>query len=180
VKNSLKTILHKIVSRRKSNWHIILYSTLWAYRTSFNTSTIFSPFHLVHGVESILPIECEIPFLRLAIVLLPDTFDLEQHLVHLKSLDEQCRDAFMAIKANKIHVKVQYDNSICPQQYTKGDLVLYDQAKEPLGAGKFKSMWLDPYIMRGVLEKGSYELEYYEGNMSDEPANGLYLKIYYT
>jgi hypothetical protein len=41
-------------------------------------------------------------------------------------------------------------------------------------------MWHDPYIVRHVLEKGAYELEDYEGNMMDEPRNGLYLKIYYT
>ena len=51
---------------------------------------------------------------------------------------------------------------ITPQQYTKGELVLlYDQAKEPLGEGKFKPMWHGPYIMRHVLEKGTYQLEYY-------------------
>jgi hypothetical protein len=54
------------------------------------------------------------------------------------------------------------------------DLVLlYDQAKESLGAGKFNPMWHNPYIMQHVLEKGAYELEDYEGNMLDEPKNGL-------
>jgi hypothetical protein len=87
----------------------------------------------------------------------------------------------MAIKVNKRHVKVQYDKSVCPRLYVEGDLVLlYDQAKEPLGVGTFKPTWNDPYIMRGVLEKGAYELEYYEGNMLAEPRNGLYLKRYYA
>jgi hypothetical protein len=101
--------------------------------------------------------------------------------VHLESLDEQRRDAFTAIKANKKCVKVQYDKSVCPRLYAEGDLVLlYDQAKEPLGAGKFKPMWHGPYIVRCVLEKEAYELEYYEGNKLVEPRNGLYLKRYYT
>ena len=87
----------------------------------------------------------------------------------------------MAIEANKRHVKVQYDNFVCPHLYAEGDLViLYDQAKEPLGAGKFKPMWHGPYIVRHALKKGAYELEDYEGNMLVEPRNGLYLKIYYT
>jgi hypothetical protein len=48
--------------------------------------------------------------------------------------------------------------------YVEGDLVLlYDQAKEPLGVGKFKPMWHGPYIVRRVLEKGAYKLEDYEG-----------------
>jgi hypothetical protein len=85
------------------------------------------------------------------------------------------------IEVNKRCVKVQYDKSVCPRLYTEGDLVLlYDQAKEPLGQGKFKPMWHGPYIVRCVLEKGAYELEYYEGNKLAEPRNGLYLKIYYA
>ena len=99
-------------------------------------------------MESILPIECEIPSLNLAFVLLPDTSDLERCLVHLHSLDEKCRDASTTIEANKICVKVQYNKSVYPRLYIEGDLVLlYDQAKEPLGAGKFKPMLHGHYIM---------------------------------
>ena len=53
-----------------------------------NTATIFSPYQLVHGVESILLVECEIPSLKLAVELLPNTSPLEEHLVHLEQLDE--------------------------------------------------------------------------------------------
>jgi hypothetical protein len=77
INKSLKTILQKIVSQSKFDWHIMLYPALWAYQTSVKTATRFSPFQLLHGVESILPIEYEIPSLRLAVTLLPNTFDLE-------------------------------------------------------------------------------------------------------
>jgi hypothetical protein len=36
-----------------------------------------------------MPIECEIPSLKIMIELLPDTTDLEVCLVHLEQLDEQ-------------------------------------------------------------------------------------------
>jgi hypothetical protein len=110
----------------------MLYPALWAYQNTVNTSISFSPFQLVHGVESILPIECEIPSLKLEIELLTDISDLKERLVHLKHLDEQHRDASMTIEVNKRCVKVQYDKSVFPRQYIEGDLVLlYDQAKEP-------------------------------------------------
>jgi hypothetical protein len=54
----------------------------------------------------------------------------------------------MAIEENKRHFKVQYDKSVCPRLYVEGDLVLlYYQAKEPLGVGNFKPMWHGPYIV---------------------------------
>ena len=37
----------------------MLYPSLWAYRTNVKTATGFSPFQLVHGVEVVTPIECE-------------------------------------------------------------------------------------------------------------------------
>ena len=55
------------------------------------TAIGFSPYQLVHGVESILPVECEIPSLKLAVELLPDTSPLEERLVHLEQLNEQRR-----------------------------------------------------------------------------------------
>jgi hypothetical protein len=159
----------------------MLYPALWAYRTSVKTANDFSPFKLVHSVESILPIECEIPSLKLVVTLLPDTSDLERCLLHLESLDEHRRDTYTTIEENKRCVKVQYDKSVYPWLYVEGDLVLlYDQAKEPPGARKFKPMWHGPYILRRVLEKGAYELEDYEGNTLADTRNGLYLKIYYA
>jgi len=41
-------------------------------------------------------------------------------------------------------------------------------------------MWLGPYIVRRVLNKGAYELEDFEGNVLSGPRNGLYLKRYYA
>ena len=54
----------------------------------------------------------------------------------------------MALEVNKHRVKAQYDNSICPRRFSEGDLVLlWDQAKEPLGTGKFNPMWHGPYVV---------------------------------
>ena len=53
------------------------------------TNTSFSPYQCVHGVESVLLVECEIPSLNLAVELLPDNSALEERLVHLEQLDEQ-------------------------------------------------------------------------------------------
>ena len=137
----------------------MLYPALWAYRTVVNIANVFSAYQLLHGVESVLPIECEIPSLKLAVEILPETSTLEECLVHLEQLDEQCRDALVALEFNRHHVKVQYDKSIHPRRFSEGDLFpLWDQDKEPLGAGKFNPMWHGPYMVKCVLEKGAYDL----------------------
>ena len=71
----------------------MLFSMLWAYYTTMKTTTRFTRFHLVHGVEATLPIECEIPTLRTTIELLPDTAPMKQHLLNLESLDEDHRSS---------------------------------------------------------------------------------------
>jgi hypothetical protein len=67
----------------------MLYSALWDYRMSVKTATSFLPFQLIYGLEAVFPIECQIPSLKLAVQLLPDTSPLEEWLlVHLEQLDE--------------------------------------------------------------------------------------------
>jgi hypothetical protein len=92
---------------------------------------------------------------------LPDTSPLKEWLVHL----EQRHDAALANEAHKHKVKCQYDRSVRPRIFSEGDLVLvYDQDKDPLGAGKFKPMWFGPFIIKEVLKKGAYRLVDFEGN----------------
>lgn len=53
----LVSMIQQIIGIHRSNWHNMLFSTLWAYQTSLKTSTGFTPFQLVHGLEAVLPIE---------------------------------------------------------------------------------------------------------------------------
>ena len=77
IKKVLKMMLHRMVGDHKSNWHHILFSALWAYKTSVKIATSFTPFQLVYGLEVVFPIQCQIPSLKLVIELLPDTFTEE-------------------------------------------------------------------------------------------------------
>ena len=88
VNKSLKSILQQTIAQSKNNWHIMLYHALWAYRTMLKVASYFSPYQLVHGVESILLVECEIPSLKLVVEILLETSALEERLVHLEQLNE--------------------------------------------------------------------------------------------
>ena len=102
----------------------MLYPALWAYQTNVKNATGFSPFQLIHGVEAVTPIEYEIMSLKAVIHVLPDTIELEECLLHLEHLDEQCRDVLTANEAHKNRVKNQYDKSVKPWIFSEGELVL--------------------------------------------------------
>eukprot|EP00253_Pinus_taeda_P029093 PITA_29093 len=139
-------------------------NALWAYRTSVKTSTGFTPFQLVYGLEAVLPIECEIPSLQIAVQLLPATSGEEKSLLYLAQLDENRRNATLVVETHTKRIKAQYDQNVTPRNFSKGDLVLlYDQANNKLGAGKFVPMWHGPYIVKRKLAKGAYELEDFDG-----------------
>ena len=120
----MNTILKHTINAAGSNWHIMLYPALWVYRTNVKTTTGFSPFQLVHEVEAVTLVECEIASLKIGIYVLPNTTELEEHLLHLENLDEQRRDALTANEAHKNRVKNQYDKSVKPRIFFEGELVL--------------------------------------------------------
>jgi hypothetical protein len=181
VNKSLKTILQQIINLAKSNWHLMLYSALWVYRTSVKTATGFSHFQLIYRLEAVLPIKCRISSLKVVVQLLPDTSPLEEWLLYLERLNEKHLDVALANKAHKQKVKCQYDWSIHPWILSEGDLILvYDQDKDSPGVGKFKPMWFEPFIIKEILKKGAYRLVDFEGNDLVEPRNRLYLKKYYS
>ena len=57
-------IISKHVGQKTQHWDKHLNAALWAYLTSFRTSLGFTPFHLLHGQEALLPIEVELSSLR--------------------------------------------------------------------------------------------------------------------
>ncbi|KAL0437743.1 UNVERIFIED_CONTAM: hypothetical protein Sradi_0482200 [Sesamum radiatum] len=64
---TLCNLLKKVVSKSKKDWHEKIGEALWAYRTTHRTATQATPYSLVYGVEAVLPLESQIPSLRIAI-----------------------------------------------------------------------------------------------------------------
>jgi hypothetical protein len=67
VNQILVHILRKIVIDSKQDWDHKLIVALWAYKTTYKVSTRTTPFSLVFGVEVVLPMEFEVPSLRITI-----------------------------------------------------------------------------------------------------------------
>lgn len=99
VNKVLVTMLQHTIRMHKSNWHLMLFLALWAYRTSTKDVTGFTLFELVYSLEANLSIECEIPSLKLAVVLLLEISPQEECLLYLELLDETHSLATLVIKA---------------------------------------------------------------------------------
>eukprot|EP00253_Pinus_taeda_P007648 PITA_07648 len=70
-------------------------------QTSVRNVTRFEPFQLVYGLEAILPVQCEISSLKLAVDLLLRTSEEEACFLELIQLDETHRNAASANEAHK-------------------------------------------------------------------------------
>ena len=57
----------KIIKNNGRDWHDLLPYALWEYRTSKRTTTGATPYSLVYGDEAVIPLEIEIPSLRIAL-----------------------------------------------------------------------------------------------------------------
>jgi hypothetical protein len=135
-------MLQQMIGIHKTSWHTMFFSSLWAHWTSVKSTTRFTPFQLFYSIKSILSIECEIPSLKLAIELLPNTFAEEERLLYLMQLDEICWDSTLVIETQKKCIKTQYEKHVKPHIFSEGDLVLlYEQDRDLLGDGKFEAMW---------------------------------------
>ncbi|KAL0453577.1 UNVERIFIED_CONTAM: hypothetical protein Slati_1335800 [Sesamum latifolium] len=108
---TLCDLLKKVVSKSKRDWHDKIGDALCAYRTTHRTATQATPYSLAYGVEVVLPLESQIPSVRIAI---QEGLNVEDNarlrLEELEALDEkrlesqqqfQCYQARMTKAFNK-------------------------------------------------------------------------------
>jgi hypothetical protein len=92
-------IVKRIIEDKPCQCYTLLTYALWADRTTTKVSTGCTPFQLVYGQESILPIELELSSLRLMLqVEKLNSFDVSQRMNALLALEEQRTFALGNIK----------------------------------------------------------------------------------
>ena len=57
----------KTIKKNGRDWHDQLSYALWAYITSERIATGATPYSLMYGDEAVIPLEIEIPSLRIAL-----------------------------------------------------------------------------------------------------------------
>ncbi|KAM1064551.1 hypothetical protein ACFXTH_028557 [Malus domestica] len=179
---TLCNLLKKVIGRTKRDWHERISEALWAYRTTHRTPTQATPYSLVYGVEAVLPLESQIPSLRMAIQEgLTDEENAKLRLQELESLDERRLEAQQHLECYQARLSKAFNKKVRPRSFQTGDLVL--ALRRPIitthkTKSKFTSKWDGPYVIQEVYISGAY-LIMAEDGLKIGPINGRFLKRYY-
>ena len=125
---------------------------MWAYQTTHRTPTEVTPYSLVYGVEVVLPLEREIPSLRMTVQEGLTTEDnVKLHLQESEALDEKRLEAQQALECYQARMSKAFDKHVKPRSLKVGDLVL--AIKRPIittkhTGNKFTPKWDGPYIVK--------------------------------
>ena len=124
VNKNIKRILRKMVETSQ-NWLEKISFALWAYHTSFRTSTRATPFSLVYGMEVVLPIEIEVGSLRITLEhQIAETDWLQARYDQLNLLDEKRLRTTYHMHAYQRKMVCAFKKRVKPRKFHKGDLVL--------------------------------------------------------
>ncbi|KAA0039305.1 uncharacterized protein E6C27_scaffold64G001000 [Cucumis melo var. makuwa] len=124
---TLYNLIKKIISKSKRDWQERIGEALWAYRTTHRTPMGVTPYSLVYGVEVVLPLEREIPSLRMAVQEGLTTEDnVKLRLQELEALDEKRLEAQQALECYQTRMSKAFDKHVKPRSFQVGDLVLAD------------------------------------------------------
>ncbi|KAM2766320.1 hypothetical protein COP1_022238 [Malus domestica] len=176
---TLCNLLKKVIGRIKKDWHERIGETLWAYMTTYRTPTQATPYSLVYGVEAVLPLESQIPSLRMALQEgLTDEENAKLRLQELEALDEKRLEAQQHLECYQARLSKAFNKKVFPRSFQMGDLVL--SLRRPIitthkTKSKFTSKWDRPYVIQEVYTNGAY-LIMAEDGLKIGPINGRFLK----
>lgn len=176
----LVRMLTKVTSHHGKNWDLELPCALRAYRTAVKTSTKFSPFHLVYGKEALMPIEIEIPAIKMLLKLTDEVPDY--YMERLLYLQQVQLDRFLAVEhyANMQEEQIKRINAeIKSKNIVKGDLVLrYNSKLDHTFQKKFQIKWEGPFQVMEKFDNGTYQLADLDGALHANRVNSFRLKRY--
>ena len=178
---NIKKIIQKMTVTYK-DWHEMLPFALHGYRTSVRTSTGATPFSLVYGMEAVLPIEVEIPSLRVLMEAQLDETEWirtrydQLNLIEGKRLTALCHGQLYQRRMMRAYAK-----KVRPRQFKEGDLVL--RMILPIqkdGRGKWMPNYEGPFIVKRAFSGGALILTNMDGEELSQPVNADRVKKYYA
>ncbi|GAU39327.1 hypothetical protein TSUD_60780 [Trifolium subterraneum] len=146
---NIKKIVQKMVVTYK-DWHEMLPFALHGYRTSVRTSTGATPFSLVYGMEAVLPVEVEIPSMRVLMETeLAEAEWCQNRYDQLNLIEEKRMAALCHGQLYQRRMKQAFDRKVRPREFREGDLVLKKILSfQPDSRGKWTPNYEGPYVVK--------------------------------
>ncbi|RDX76529.1 Gypsy retrotransposon integrase-like protein 1, partial [Mucuna pruriens] len=167
--NTKKVVTYK-------DWHDMLAYALHKYRTSVRTSIGATPYSLMYRIEAVLPVEVEIPSLRvLAEVELDESEWVQSRLDQLNLIEEKCLTVLYQLR-----MKNTFDKRVRPRVFKEGDLVLKKRlpnVKDP--RGKWAPNYEGPYVVKKAFSRKALVLADSEGQELIHQINADTVKMFY-
>ncbi|PKI47569.1 hypothetical protein CRG98_032044 [Punica granatum] len=154
------------------DWYEMLPFALLAYRTSVRSSTGATPYSLVYDIEAILPVEVEIPFMRiLAESKLKEAEWAKQRYEQFNLIDEKQLTALCHGQCYQQRMARAFNKKVRPCKFSPG-LVLRKVLHIALDfRGKFAYKYDGPFIVKEVFDGGAIILNDMDGNENALPVN---------
>jgi hypothetical protein len=180
-------VLIKIIKKRirdnPMRWHDKLSEALWAHRTSRHGAMMVTPFELIYGQETVLPVEIGLQSLR--VTGQGSLSAKEHHELMMDKIDDIPESRFKVledIEKEKIKIAKAYNKCVMEKSFQVRDLVW--KTILPLGTrsgkfGKWSPCWEGPFRVIWVALGNAYFVEDLEGHSLPKALNRKYLKRYY-
>lgn len=178
---NIKKILQKMTVTYK-DWHEMLPFSLHGYRTTIRTSTGATPFSLVYGMEAVLPIEVQIPSLRIMKDAGLDEDEwIQTRLDQINLIDEKRLAVVCHGQMYQKRMIKAFNKKVKPKVYQAGDLVI-KRIILPQGdpRGKWTPTYEGPFVVKRVFSGGAMMLTTMDGEDFPQPVNADIVKKYYA
>ncbi|XP_024634522.1 uncharacterized protein [Medicago truncatula] len=178
---NIKKIIQKMVVTYK-DWHEMLPYALYGYRTSVRTSTGATPFSLVYGMEAVLPVEVEIPSLRVLMEAeLSEAEWCQSRYDQLNLIEEKRMAALCHGQLYQSRMKQAFDKRVHPREFKEGDLVIKCiKSFQPDPRGKWTPNYEGPYVVKRAFSGGALILTNMDGEELPRPVNSDAVKKYFV
>lgn len=178
---NIQKIVQKMVQTYK-DWHEMLPFALHGYRTSVCTSTGETPFSLVYGMDVVLPIEVEIPSLRILMdVKLDEAEWVQTRLDQLNLIDKKGLASICHRQLYQRRLKRAFDRKVRPRNLEVGDLVIRKILPiHPDPRGKWTPNYEGLYVVRKVFSGGALILSTMDSDDLPSPVNADPVKKYFA
>ena len=164
------------------NWHEMLPFSLHGYRTTVRTSTGATPFSLVYVMEAVLPIEVQIPSLRvIKDAGLNEDEWVQTQLDQLYQIDEKRLMTACHGQMYQKHMIKAFNKKVRRQEYQVGDLVIKSIIL-PQGdpRGKWTPTYEGPFMIKNIFSSGGMILTTMDSDDLPYPVNADIVKRYYA